>query len=120
MPWQTDVTIVILPPESNPGDGTISAYVELTPGETADLHVLRTDAAGAGDDWGLEILGSPDLGIHSSTTPLVSYRILVSRLDKPLLVTGPFSWALRLANFDASKVDLVGGTLTYKLDGVSL
>jgi len=117
MSWDTENRTENIPAESAPGAGTFQEnWVELKPGETAHIHVERTDGSPAAD-WLMELFGSPDGGAKISTVPLLSYRFKVADLTKDIIVSGLFSWRIKLVGLGAS---LVAGTVNYRLDNVDL
>ena len=118
MPWDIENTVLLIPPESIPGGGTFSDWVKLKPGETAHIHVERTDSHPSNDDWLVELFGSPDAGTKVSTVPLLSYRFSVADLTKDLIVTGLFSWRIRLSNA-TDITDLVAGTVNFRRNNVN-
>ena len=118
MPWDSSNTILTIPAEQNPGEGSFSSWVEMKPGETAHIHVERTDQ-GPIRDWLVELFGSPDGGTKVSTIPLLSYRFLPVDITKDLLVSGLFSWRIRVAQATGAG-ELVSGTVNYRLDNVNL
>ena len=116
MAWDGTNTVLAIPVETSPQAGTFSPWVTHNPGETAHIHVARIES-GPNGDWLLELYGSPDGGTKISTIPLLSYRLKVSDLDKDLIVSGLFSWRIKLQSLGANKVK---GTVNYRLDNVDL
>lgn len=117
MAWQALQTSLI-PAEPSPGDGNFSDWIALKPGEKIDLHVERTDDAGAGEDYTTEIFGSPDKGVHDSDIASNAHRDLATVKKRELVIAGPFSIRVRMRNSDSTPVDAVSGTVTYRIGSV--
>lgn len=113
--WDTTNRTLAIAAESSPGAGTFSDWQEMKPGETAHIHVERTD--GGGSDYLVELYGSPDGGTKISGVPLLSYRFNTSDRTKDIIVSGLFSWRIKLTGLGASAV---AGSVNYRLDNVSL
>ncbi len=116
MSWDTSNTVLAIPVEVNLGDGTFSPWVIHKPGETAHIHVERIESGPNGDHM-MELFGSPDGGTKISTVPLLSYRFKVTDLTKDIIVSGLFSWRIKLIGLGSVKVE---GTVNYRLDNVDL
>jgi len=116
MAWDLANTVIDIPIESPAGNGTFMVgWVIHQPGETAHIHIERTDSTPTGD-WVLELYGSPDAGTKISTVPLLSYRLQVVDLTKDLIIADLYSWRVKLIGLGSA----VSGTINYRLDNVDL
>jgi len=105
--------------ESSAGAGDyMAAGVALSPRETIQFRVQRTDVSPT-EPWGLEIYAALEDGNFGSR-PLVTKRYESTQLEATVLMTGPAFVKLRILNVDVSPTDVVRANVTYRKDGVSL
>ena len=117
MAWSSEIAEAGLDTGA-PGGTVDSAWVTLLPNELVHISVLRTDA-GAVDRWQIDVLSSTDK-VRTDNPPFNRYVIENANKTKSFIITGVYSYKLRISNAVGTPTDQVIASVFYRKNGVSV